>query len=78
MRNLQKQISDDSELPMIEKIELINGIEYWQKERWKRLRNWWNIEKLPINVKHMFVKKEIDLIRSQEVRLKAIKQSVYG
>lgn len=65
-------------LPYSDKIKLIGNIEYWQNERWIRLRRWRNLTDLTISVKHLFMRKEIELIRQQKKRLSALKQSIYG
>lgn len=65
----------DHELEIAQKLQLIKGIEYWQAERWERIKKWRRLD-LPINVRHIFVRNEIDLIRQEARRLLKLKQEV--
>lgn len=47
---------------------LIKWIPIRQKERWARLKRWHNIPNLPLNLRHMFMQREIDLIRREKNR----------
>lgn len=71
-----KQIKEDQLLSKDEKIKLIERIKDWQEQRWKRLRKWHNFENLPLSTKHMFMQREIVLIRMQNVRLAALKEQI--
>lgn len=68
-------MNEELDLTLPEKLHLIKAIEHWQKKRWKRLRFWHGLS-LEMGVRHMFMQKEIDLIRSQKKRLTALKNSL--
>lgn len=73
----EQQISVDLKLSFVDKINLIESIEYWQRERWGRVRKWRRFPDMPLSLKHTMLQREVDLIRSQKKRLKAIRQSIY-
>lgn len=64
-------------LSRLEKIRLINGIELMQQERWKRIKRFHNIDGLDMTTKHLFMQKDINLMRRQKARLHELKASVY-
>lgn len=71
-------MSLDHTLQFHEKLRLIEGIQYWQQERKKRLQRQLAIrhdEKIS-NAVRILIGKEIELIRSQDRRLQALKQSL--
>lgn len=61
---------------MISTLRLIRDIEIMQAHRWGRLRYWHNSDSLNMKSWHMFMRKEIQLLRSQKQRLIKLKQSV--
>lgn len=68
--------SPDHALPLHEKIELIAGIKYWQKERRKRLCAFLKLcDKMP-ETALVLAKLEIKLIREQAKRLEELWRSI--
>lgn len=67
---------EDLQLSYAQKIKLIKGIEYWQQQRWKRLKRFHNMDHIQMNLRHFFMKNEINLIRNQKKRLQILKQSI--
>lgn len=74
---LQAQILKDSKLSLAKKAELVEAIDYWQLERWKRLKRFHQLNHISMSVRHFFMKKEIELIRSQKIRRHALMNSFY-
>lgn len=70
------QVQDDSALYLHEKIHLIKAIEGMQKHRWARLRRFHSFDHISMSVRHLFMQKEIDLLRNQKMRLLKLKQEV--
>lgn len=69
-------ISDDK-LTRHEKIELImKWIPVRQAERWQRLKKFHSFNHIPMHARHFFMQKEVDLIRSQKIRLKKLIDSL--
>lgn len=68
--------NNDEELSEAEKLELIYWIPVRQKERWQRMKFFHSCEKLPLNARHYFMGREIELMRDQQKRLMALKESL--
>ena len=60
---------DDLQLSFAEKFHLIQSIEYWQRESWKRLKKIHSFTHFNMIIRHYFMKREIALIRDQKQRL---------
>jgi hypothetical protein len=69
-------MNEDARLRYDEKIELIKSIEYWQGERWKRLKKFHSIDCIDMKTRHYFMQQVINLIREQKERLIKLKQSI--
>lgn len=74
--NLKDQMQGDAELSLPEKVALIHNIKIRQAERWGRLIYWHNCKQFRMPTRHMFMQKEIDLLRQQKYRLFKLKQQV--
>lgn len=66
----------DDNLTLAEKMELIKWIPIRQQERWERMKRWHNQTILKMKDRHMFMQKEIELMRNQRQRLEKLKQSL--
>lgn len=75
--NLQEQIMEDSKHPLDYKAELIESIDRMQDERWERMRTIHRQNHVSISLRHFFMKREIELIRSQKIRRQALMNSFY-
>lgn len=70
-----RSVLPETKTSINEKILLIKGIEYWQHQRWVRLKRWHAMD-IPFSTKHMFMQREVDLIRDQKNRLQILKDSI--
>jgi len=66
----------DHTLTLTEKVKLIKGIEYYQKERMERIRRYWkDRHRIPAGYRAL-ISMTIKTIREQEIRLKELKKSL--
>lgn len=71
-------INTDHQLTLAAKLELIEGIIMMQQVRWKRMKFFHNCPNIKMGTKHFFIKREIELMRSQKQRLENLRQSIYS
>lgn len=68
----------DDQLSHQQKLEMIASIEFWQKKRWSRLHYFRSCVFLPMAARHVLIKTEINILRSQSKRLENLKKSLWS
>ncbi len=67
---------NDLALTVEQKLDLMWAIPVRQQERWERIKRFHNIESITMSVRHLWMQKQIDLMREQRTRLERLKQFI--
>lgn len=76
MNDIEK--TNVEELSIREKLITLTWISIKQQERWNRIKSWHNKANAKMEVRHFFMKEQIDVMRSQKKKAEKIKLSLYS